>query len=399
MMSDSVLVISPRFPEPRKSGTQLRVYHSLKSLAEQFDVTLVSLVQDEAAYEYVADIEDLGVTVHTISHSRFKPTAVAKALLTGKTYREAKFANESFEGTVSSLLQKQPYSFIWVHFLDTVTSIPSADSTPVVLDQHNSEIRYWESFQTGSLPERLFARYNLNRIRDLQQRVADRLDVVLSVSQEDAERTRDWVQCPVTVAPNGVDVERFHSTRSSAECDDRIVFVGSLNVRMNEDALRWFVESIWPTVYEQVPGAVFDIVGRNPSNQVSKLADDPGVNLVGEVEDVVPYYERSALSVAPFQFGGGSKLKVLEALSMERPVVTTPIGATGLDVTDGQHLLVRDRDLTFAEGVIELLSEPTRRESLGERGRELVREHYAWSVIMRKAITKVASTLSTINHP
>jgi glycosyltransferase involved in cell wall biosynthesis len=259
-------------------------------------------------------------------------------------------------------------------------------STPLVLDQHNEAIKYWDSFRRGNAIERLVARLNQARLRRLQKRVMSIIDTVLSVSESDAEATREWADCPVQVVPNGIDTDQFTASKPASEVKKRVAFVGSLNVRMNEEALIWFVDQSWPSVRDCHPEATFSIIGRSPSTRVRKLDNHPGVEVVGPVPEVVPYYERSAV-------GGGTKLKILEALSMERGLVTTQMGATGIDIEDGRHALVRDRDGTFAEAVSCLLENPAERSQLGGNGRELVREQYDWDRIMSKALNRVTETL------
>jgi glycosyltransferase involved in cell wall biosynthesis len=393
MSPPRVLVVSPRFPLPLQSGTQLRVYHCLRALAERFDVTLVSLVQQGEGVDRVEEIEELGVEVETVPHGRSKPSSLARFALSRAPYRVAKFDTDPLREVVRETLAESDFALVWVHFLTTLASLPTVSSTPLVLDQHNETIEYWDSFRRGNAGERLFARINQARLRRLRERVLPAIDTVLSVSGGDAEATREWAECPVYVVPNGIDTGQFTASKPASEVEKRVAFVGSLNVRMNEEALAWFVEESWPRVRDRHPETTFSIVGRSPSSRVRKLDDQPGVEVVGPVPEVEPCYERSAVMVAPFAFGGGTKLKILEALSMERGLVTTPTGAVGIDIKDGRHALVRDRNESFANGVADLLEDPAERSRMGANGRELVRERYDWDRVMSQALDRVTETL------
>lgn len=390
----SCLVLAPRFPLPKRSGTQIREYHALEALARRFDVTLISLVQDDAAFEYVPEVENLGVTVETVRHDRSRRDALVRFCTSTDSYRACRFVTQALRRRVRDVFVDQSFDLVWVNFATTVPALPSPISAPVVVDEHNEDVRYWESFLDGGLATRLFARTNIWKLRRFRRRLIKRVDGFLAVSDDDAERTRTWAGgTPVWTVPNGVDVLEFSSDRPADSADEVVRFVGSLDVRMNTDALKWFVNEVWPSVREQKSEAVFEVVGRNPTREVREMEATPGVRIRGEVDTVVPWYESAALTVTPFRFGGGSKLKVLESLSMHRPVVSTPTGTVGLDVSEDEGVLVRDDAVGFADSVVELLSSPDERTRLGDSGREFVTDHYAWDEIMADGIDAIESTL------
>lgn len=394
MGRSSVLVLAPRFPLPRTSGTQIREYHTLAALARQFDVTLVSLVQNETAFEYVHEIKDLGVTVETVRHDRNRQDALVRFATSMDSYRVCRFVTPTFCRRVQNILNAQSFDLVWVNFATSVPALPESVSAPVVVDEHNEDVRYWESFLDGGLATRLFARANIWKLRRFRRRLVDRVDGFLAVSDSDAKQTRTWVdETPVWTVPNGVDVSEFASEQPSGAADESVRFVGSLDVHMNTDALKWFVEEVWPAVRKRRPDAVFDVVGRSPTKLVRELEANPGVRIQGEVDSVVPWYESAALTVAPFRFGGGSKLKVLESLSMRRPVVSTPVGTIGLDVSSDVGVLIRKDASEFADAVVELLSAPAKRTRIGDAGRSFVADHYAWDNIVNDGIDAVESEL------
>jgi len=386
-----VLVVTPEFPWPLESGSRIREYHSLVALTERFETTLVSLTTDSISEEARTHFDELGVTVKTIQADRSTRQAALRSLLTGRPYRAAKFSDRVFTETVGQLLTDETFDIVWLHFLETVTTLPATVGCPVILDQHNAERAYWTSFTDGSIVEKLYAKANIRFLNRFQRRYASRIDAVLSVDESDAEEAVSWAGEPIFVVPNGVDTAKFTPTTNPSDCAGTALFIGSLDLRMNEEALKWFVETAWPHVRKAVPDATFRIVGRNPSKRVTKLGDEPGVNLVGYVEDVKPHYDDAAVFVAPFAFGGGTKLKILEALAMERPVVTTPIGSKGIDVTDGTHAVIRRRGDGFAMAVTELIQDPA--DEIGEAGRRQVETTYAWQQIYDTAIDRVSAAV------
>jgi glycosyltransferase involved in cell wall biosynthesis len=399
-MTRRVLVLSPRFPLPLQSGTQIRTYYALQALNDRFDVTLVSLVQDGEGADRVAELEADGITVRTVPHSRSRVETLGRFAVSGRPYRTAKFATPAFREAVADALAETDYAFAWVNFLQTVAVLPEDPGLALVVDEHNGDVRYWESFRGGGLATSLFARENIRRIRRFRDRVAARLDVVLSASDADATDAREWAgDAAVSVVPNGVDPERFTPSTHVDEAPERVLCVGSLDVTMNTDALEWFCREAWPTIRTQRPDARFDIVGRNPSEAVRELATAPGVELHANVPDVVPYYDEAAVVVAPFRFGGGTKLKLLEALAMERPVVTTPTGAVGIDVEDGVHVRIESRDPGFAETVSALLAEPARRRELGAAGRAFVTGRFEWDAVTSAGVEFVVDHLFETASP
>lgn len=390
----SCLVLAPRFPLPKRSGTQIREYHALETLANRFDVTLVSLVQDDEAFDHVADLEALGITVELVRHDRSRREALARFCTSMDSYRVCRFVTPEFRRRVREVLETWSFDLVWVNFATTVPVLPQSVSAPLVVDEHNEDVRYWESFLDGDVPTQLFARTNIWKLRRFRRRLTERADGFLAVSAEDADRTREWTsEAPVWTVPNGVDVEEFASDRPADATNEVVRFVGSLDVRMNTDALTWFVGEVWPAVRDTCSEATFEVVGRNPTPEVRQLEATPGVRVRGEVDDVVPWYESAALTVAPFRFGGGSKLKVLESLSMRRPVVSTPTGTVGLDVGEDSGVVVREDAASFADAVVELLSRPQRRTRLGDAGREFVTDRYAWDELMAEGIDAVTAEL------
>jgi len=214
-----------------------------------------------------------------------------------------------------------------------------------------------------------------------------RVDVILSVSEEDAAFTRARLPNPATkvwVVPNGVEIGSFVPNRPLPE--NRIIFCGAMDILMNIDAVVRFARRVFPEVREIVPDAEFWIVGRNPDDKVRALDSIPGVKVTGQVADVRPYYAKSKVAVAPFRYGGGTKLKVLEAMALGVPVVATPIGCQGIKCVSGKHLLVEEAEEEFALSVVNLLNDDVLWKSIVVEARRLVEQRYSWEKILEKVI-------------
>jgi glycosyltransferase involved in cell wall biosynthesis len=277
--------------------------------------------------------------------------------------------------------------------METLIYLPSdagwKKSPLVVLDQHNADERFWETYaREGSPWVRLFAKFNLWQLRRFQASVLNQVDVVLSVSKEDADFTQAQLTNPATqvwIVPNGVDTERLQPL-GTTERRNRIIFCGAMDVFMNIDAVNWFARRMFPRVREAVPDAEFWIVGRNPNSKVKALASLPGVRVIGQVEDVRPYYAEAKVAVAPFRYGGGTKLKVLEAMALGVPVVATPVGCQGIEAVPGKHLFKEESEEAFTERVVNLLQDDSLRLQMAIEARQLVEDRYSWHSIMHNTI-------------
>ena len=185
------------------------------------------------------------------------------------------------------------------------------------------------------------------------------------------------------VVPNGVDEQYFAPLKGDIK-PGSMVFTGSMDWRPNQDGVKYFIEEIFPIIRREIPAATFTVVGRKPPQWLVDLGNNTeGIIITGTVDDVRPYIAESSLYVVPLRVGGGSRLKILEALSMQKPVLSTTVGAEGLDVRDGVHLLLRDKPQDLAATAIEMLSAPQRFAHLGVSGRDLIIKHYTWDAIAK----------------
>jgi glycosyltransferase involved in cell wall biosynthesis len=183
----------------------------------------------------------------------------------------------------------------------------------------------------------------------------------------------------VVVTPNGVDSEAFTPDLERAETPGRVIFTGFMDYHPNEQAAHHFADAIWPRVLAEVPHATWYLVGAQPPASFKRLAALPGVKVTGRVAETQPYLADAAVAIVPLRVGGGTRIKILEALAMGKAVVTTALGCEGLDVTSGEHLLVADDPGEFASAVIQLLRDDARRTRLGAAGRALVEREYSWA--------------------
>jgi glycosyltransferase involved in cell wall biosynthesis len=285
------------------------------------------------------------------------------------------------------LLGNQSFDLIWVNLSILVDILPSAliKDTPVVLDQQECEELVYKGYLLqGSLEERLFALINLIKLKKFEQRILSRISTILCVSEEEAAFMQSRVprQVKVWTVPNGVDEEFFRPGSPLENKKNYIILCSNLSVRRNINAAVWFTKCIFPKIKEQIPDAEFWIVGSNPTSEIWKLNSISGVHVTGTVNDIRNYYAKGKVFVAPYHFGAGTKLKVLEAMASGIPIVSTTVGCQGIDVINGQHLLIANTETDFSERVIELLGNSQRAQKLAAAAQALVRDKYRWEKIV-----------------
>lgn len=233
----------------------------------------------------------------------------------------------------------------------------------------------------GSNPrETYWGMRNVMRLVKFSRRWFPAFDSVWTCSETDARWVREWtLQKNVVVVPNGIDCQSFtHLTPATAE--PNLVMTGNMSDGPNSDGADWFVRRIWPRIRSKISGASLELVGRDPSDQVKALSAHNGVSVTGPVPDVRPHLIRAAVSIAPLRFGTGTRLKILEAMAAGLPVVSTTVGAEGLDFTPGRDLVLADRPSAFADACIRMLTDSAHRFAIAAAGRSAVQK-YDWGTI------------------
>jgi sugar transferase (PEP-CTERM/EpsH1 system associated) len=266
-------------------------------------------------------------------------------------------------------------------FLAAVPNTVTGGKVPTVLFTHNVEHVIWRRLAEvePSALRRSLLEVEWRKMRRFEARSCRRAALTLAVSTAD-QASLEALAPGIRVAaiPTGVDTDYFLPS-GTAESDPSLVFVGSMDWHPNEDAVLHLLESILPRVRREVPGTRLTIVGRKPSARLRAACAAAGVQVTGTVDDVRPFVRDAAVCVVPLRIGGGTRLKIFEALAMGKAVVSTAIGAEGLPLVPGEHYLCADDPADFSASVVSLVRDPEHRRRLGASGRRLVEEHYGWS--------------------
>ncbi len=265
---------------------------------------------------------------------------------------------------------------------------PTRSRPFLILDQQNVDELYFRSFvRCNTIPLwRTYAAIETVKAKQVQKLWFPRFDMILCVASEDLQTTARYTNSHTNLylAPNGVDIEYFCPKEQQylKNPSRMLVFGGSLDVVINQDAVSWFVINVFPAILQQIPDVQFMVVGRNPPLEIQNLAKRQGVSVTGTVPDVRDYYRQAEVFVVPLRTGGGTKLKTLEAMAMGLPVVSTSVGAQGLEVESGRQLMIADNARDFSTAIITLMRNRQKAIIMGEEARRFVEQRYSWAIIM-----------------
>ena len=264
-------------------------------------------------------------------------------------------------------------------FLIATPNVPRGGHVPVVLFEHNVEHVLWRRLaevETRHWRRRVLERES-RKMRRYEAKACREASLTVAVSEEDrALLAADAPAARIRAVPTGVDTTYF--APGAEERSSGLVFTGSMDWYPNEDAILHFAEHILPRIRKEVPQTRLTVVGRRPSARLRAATAGLPIEVTGRVEDVRPYVSRASVYVVPLRVGGGTRLKICEALAMGKPLVSTTIGAEGLPLVSGEHFIRSDEPADFAEAVVSLLRDPRRRRALGDCGRRLMEERHSW---------------------
>jgi len=371
---------------PPDTGGKIRSYNILRELARQHSVTFFSFYSSHEN-DLHPELTSLFDHVVCVPLSLPPPKSAAElhdyglGLLSSEPYGITKYCRPEVRRALQTLLEQKTYDVILCDFMAAAGVIPWACSTPKVLFTHNVEATIWRRHYevAGNPIWKAISWWEWRRMQAAERRYLSLADQVLAVSETDREAFAHFVEPgKVTVIPTGVDVDYFQPL-SVQETSDSLVFIGSMDWLPNEDAIFYFVDAIFPLIKQRCPNAFLEVVGRNPSSKLQALAErEKSMRLTGWVEDIRPFVARGSVCIVPLRIGGGTRLKIFEAMAMSKAVVSTSVGAEGLPVRSGENILLADTPNDFANAVVSLLHDAEGRKRLGASARTLVEENYSW---------------------
>jgi glycosyltransferase involved in cell wall biosynthesis len=401
-----ILILTPQLPYPPHQGTSLRNFHIIRGLAERHEITLLSFLEGNQTNDPAA-IEPLLAlcAVHTVPvPARSTVRRLWQLVSTRRPDMAHRLYSEAFAAELRRLLAASRFDIVQVEgielarYMEIVRAVSPASK--IVFDDHNAEAELQRrNFLTDlgnprRWPAAAYSWVQMGRLRRFERWAMEMADGATAVSPSDkltlekllnGTRINTDKHGSITVIPNCIDVREYENLGISEKLQESIpfdlVFIGKMDYRPNVDAVLWFVDEVWPRIVAERPSTKFAIVGQKPHPRLGRLHNVPGVTLTGWVESVTPYLLGASVFIMPFRIGSGTRLKLIEAMAAGKAIVSTPIGAEGFAVQDGQELLLAETAEEMGTAVLHLLAHPEEREQLSQNARQFA-QRYDWRQVI-----------------
>ncbi|NOX56289.1 MAG: glycosyltransferase [Planctomycetes bacterium] len=386
-----ILFLQKRLLFPADTGCKIRTLNVVRHLAKWHEVVyLCNILPEERPY--IGQMQELGVRLEAIPWREAPRGSVrfyrdlALNVFSAYPFNVAKDYDRRLRRRAQELLGQDRFDVLVCDFVQMARNCLGLNGAPKVLFQHNVEAQVFQRIaQTSpSWLRRAYVHMQWRKMHRFESLAGRDFDAVIAVSDQD-RKIFEEVYCwrHVRVIDTAVDLDHFQPS-DVPERPGLVVFVGSLDGLITQDSMAFFLREVWPLVRRQCPDAKFRMVGRNPPAKLQRLHGQDGIEVAGSVPDVRPHLAKAALVVVPIIAGGGTRLKIFEAMAMGKPVVSTTIGAEGLPVHDGEHLVIADEAREFAETICNLLRTPERRKELGQAALEYVRHRFGAERVARQ---------------
>ena len=393
---------------PLDKGGKLRTWHLMRHLARGHEITYLSFAEPDQREEDRTGMREVCTELETIPRAdaakgtfAFYADA-AKHVVNPLPYAVGKYRSQEYAARVKRHLESGRFDAVVADFLPPVANLPKSLPIPAVLFTHNVEAEIWRRHaeQATNAVSRLLMHQQWQRMLRFEGDALSRFDLVLAVSDVDRQTFGRLypgaLRNPVHVVQTGVDTS-FFTPMPGRERPAHLVFTGSMDWLPNEDGMLYFVRDILPRIRQVEPDVTLSVIGRSPTPAVKRLAEHAGIEVTGRVDDVRPHVAAGAVYIVPLRIGGGTRLKIFEAMSMAKAVVSTTVGAEGLPVTPGRDIVIADEPARFAQSVIHLIRDTAARRAIETAARQVVVERYDWGAVAQDfedALTTARGTVA-----
>jgi glycosyltransferase involved in cell wall biosynthesis len=378
----------------------MRIYHILKNLTRSHEVTVVTYGSSEDKRNLEKNFDGSLKAVHVLPPTwakSWRRLGQLWSLWTRHSYIRTCAFSKGMQEKLDRILSEEAFDIVQTEYAMMGFFDLKTDAIKIIDATDIGHLFFRQMVETSSTPLRkLYYRREFARQFREEIDVFGKQNAIFTTSMNDKDALEPFVpNVPKFVVPNGVDTSYFTPSATMPE-QWSLVFTAAMTYSPNADGIMYFLDEIFPAIQRQIPAAKIYVVGTGPPMRLRRRASE-SVIVTGSVGDVRPYVWRSSVFVVPLRVGSGTRLKVLEAMSMKKPVVSTTIGAEGIDVADGESVLIADTPQAFADAVVGLLRDSAMREKLIRNGSDLVNLKYDWSVIGRRAEEIYASVLDGVN--
>jgi glycosyltransferase involved in cell wall biosynthesis len=385
---------------PVQNGGNIRTFHVLRDLSARHELTFYSYYGGAPDPDYERELQRQLPGAVAVCTGKRELSGAARGLdylghLSAQPpYAVSRFAHAKVQKQLQTWFRERRFDVAVCDFLDAAVNFPGSLSIPSVLFQHNVESEIWRrhAATAGNPAKKMIYRMEFRKMLRYERAAVCKFQHVIAVSDSDRSLMTRWVDGDrVTVVPTGVDLAQYRPDPANSDPNPLdasaplITFVGAMDWEPNVDGVEYFCMEVWPLIKAEVPRARFRIVGRNPDRRVQKWASpsmngEGSIEVTGRVPSVVEYLRQSAVVIVPLRIGGGTRLKIYEAMATAKAVVSTTVGAEGLDVHHGRDIILADDPRSFAQAVIMLLRDPELRRRYEKAAAETA-ARYDWPAI------------------
>ena len=386
-----ILWLKTELLHPVDKGGKIRSYNMLKELKRSCHITYLTLddgTADHGARELANEYCHELVCVPHQQREKFTAGFYGELLLnlaSDLPYAIKKYQSAAMRQEIATRVAHEDFDVVVCDFLAPAVNVPPRLNCRSVLFQHNVEAMIWKRHYEvqSNVAKKAYLYRQWQKMLAFEAKSCLEFDSVVAVSREDRELMQQQYRVEqIYDVPTGVDTEYFRPSGRVKLQPQNLVFTGSMDWLPNEDAIRYFTSQIMPQIKQAVPEVKLTVVGRNPYPSLVELSKrDPSIVVTGRVEDVRPFMEEAAVYIVPLRIGGGTRLKIYEAMAMEKPIVSTSIGAEGLPVTDGKEIVLADTPGSFAEAVVRLIRQESLASEIGKQAAAKVREKFGWDTV------------------
>ncbi len=383
----NILFVTKELPHPVNNGHRMRSINILKGIAEGNTIDIVCMGQEDQMSEAKVALKsyyrNLIVVPMRPDDLPYKLWTLIKSIFSYRAYSVLLRHCQKMRTLIEELCENNNYDCIVSDGIHMMVNIPNT-GTKTILSEHNIEsmiIKRYADVATGI--KKWFADFEHRKMSSYEELTWARSDAAFVCSEDDKKYVCEVMPSDeVFVVPNGVDVDNYEIRKGVTKVANSLIYTGLMGWAPNEDAVCYFAEEIYPLIKKEIPDARFSIVGKGPKERVMALANkDRSIHVTGFVDDIQKYMCEADVFVVPIRIGSGTRLKILEALSLQMTIVSTSIGCEGIEVTNGENILIKDSPQGFADAVVDVFKNRDKYKDLGVNGRKLVEKKYSWTKV------------------
>ncbi len=380
-------MLTPYLPYPLVSGGQIRTYNLLKHLSKNHEITLFALIKDESERDYLKELTPYCKKIELFKRTK-NPFVLRNILLAGFSpypFVVTRNLPLGMKYAVQKELAHGDYDLIHAETFYMMPNIPPT-RIPIILAEQTIEYLGYQDYTKKANPLlRPLLSIDVAKIKYWERLFWKKADKLITMSQEDKEFIKKALGTKqnISVVANGVDLDFFSKVQKNLPKNPTVLFVGTFKWLPNIEAVQEIVKKIWPLIQKQLPSARLKIVGFSPTDKIKAYAADPTIEVLGGIDDIRDAFATAHVLLAPIRSGKGTRYKVLEAMITGTPVVATTLAVEGLDLQNGQEVLIADTPSALAHATVKLLKDRALQKKLGNAGQMIVRRGYSWDIIAK----------------